>query len=239
MSSHQRQPSADTLEALRSGSVAVVERLPWSSNFTFLVNVEYHDTTRQAIYKPVVGEQPLWDFPRGLYKREVAAYELSIALGWPNVPPTVARDKAPFGSGSLQLFVDADFEQHYFTFIDAPTFFDSFLEVATFDVITNNADRKSGHCLRTADDEVWVIDHGLCFNTEPKLRTVIWEFASETIPPKLCDDMQRVADNIPASLRELLSDAEIDALVERMRALIEAPVLPSLASPRQYPYPLI
>ena len=103
-------------ELLRTCELSVVGRLPWSSNLTFLVTVEADGPEPlHAVYKPASGERSLWDFPDGLYRREVAAYELSEALGWGLVPPTVERVDGPFGPGSLQLFVEADYEQHYFT----------------------------------------------------------------------------------------------------------------------------
>src|SRR5262245_47760762 len=103
------------LELLGGGEIAVKGRLPWASNATFLVEVTRGQTATLAVYKPQRGERPLWDFPRGLHRREVAAYQLSEALGWSLVPPTLLRDDGPYGPGSVQLFVDAEFEEHYFT----------------------------------------------------------------------------------------------------------------------------
>ena len=143
-----------------------------------------------AVYKPARGERSLWDFPDGLYRREVAAYELSEALGWGLVPPTVVRDDGPFGPGSLQLFVEADYEQHYFTLLDDGGHDEDVLRaICAFDIVANNADRKSGHVLRGPDGRLWAIDHGLCFHRQPKLRTVIWDFADEAVPgePILAD----------------------------------------------------
>ena len=127
------------------------------------------------------GEAPLWDFPDGtLHRREVAAFELARALGWPRVPPTVLRD-GPYGPGSVQLFVSFDPAEHFFTLEVEHA--DTFRRVAMFDLAANNADRKGGHCLLDADGEIWVIDHGVCFAVEPKLRTVIWTFVDEPLPP--------------------------------------------------------
>ena len=111
----------------------------------------------------------------------MAAYELAEALGWRLVPETVARRDGPLDAGSLQRFVDADFEQHYFTLLEVDAHRAALKRMATFDVIANNADRKGGHCLLDADGQVWGIDHGLCFHAEPKLRTVIWDFAGEPL----------------------------------------------------------
>ncbi len=135
----------------------------------------------RAVYKPLRGERPLWDFPDGLYRREVAAYELSAALGWSLVPETVARDDGPYGAGSYQRFVDADFTEHYFTLLEQPDHHDLLRRIAVFDLVANNADRKSGHCLLGDDGNIWGIDHGLCFAVPPKLRTVMWDFAGEPI----------------------------------------------------------
>ena len=162
-------PPADPLTLLTEGEVSLVGRMPWSSNATYLVELCHEGEEAQAVYKPVRGERPLWDFPSGLHKREVAAYVLSEALGWGIVPPTVLRDDAPIGEGSLQLFVPADFEQHYFTLHDRPETHLALMTIATFDLIVNNTDRKSGHCLLGLDGRIYGIDQGLCFAVEPKL----------------------------------------------------------------------
>ena len=135
----------------------------------------------RAIYKPRRGERPLWDFPSGLDHREVAAYELSEALGWDLVPPTILRD-GPLGMGSVQLFIEADFEQHYFTLYEDEAHHDALRTMCAFDLVGNNTDRKSGHCLLGLDGRIRGIDHGLMFHHEFKLRTVIWEFGGEPVP---------------------------------------------------------
>ena len=147
----------------------------------------------RGIYKPLRGERPLWDFEPGLHKREVAAYELSQAMGIGAVPPTILRHDGPLGEGSIQWFVDADHREHYFTIAEhRPDLHDQLRAIAVLDVIANNTDRKSGHCLLApgwADAEpserVWAIDNGLCFATDFKLRTVIWEFAGESLSDAL------------------------------------------------------
>ena len=124
--------------------------MPWSSNATFLANLG--TTGAQAIYKPVRGERPLWDFEPGLHRREVAAYRLSEAMGFGVVPPTVLRDDAPLGEGSLQWFVDADHREHYFTIAEQrPELHPQLRDIAVLDVVANNTDRKSGHCLLAGD----------------------------------------------------------------------------------------
>ena len=170
--------------------------MPWSSNATFLVNLADGDDEMLAIYKPQRGERPLWDFPRGtLCHREVAAFEVSEALGWDIVPDTVLRD-GPAGIGMMQRFVEHDPEEHYFTLLEEHA--DAFRRMAAFDVVINNTDRKGGHCLRALDDgRIFGIDHGVSFHAQWKLRTVIWEFGGESIPPDVCSDLHRFADAAP------------------------------------------
>jgi uncharacterized repeat protein (TIGR03843 family) len=240
MSAHERPSSAIRLTSLLDGGeITVLGRMPWSSNFTFLVEVRNGDRTERAVYKPVAGEQPLHDFPPELYKREVAAFELSRALGWPRVPETVVVTDAPNGIGSLQQFRPADFEQHYFTLLEDPETHPQLLEIAVFDVIANNADRKAGHCLYGDDGSIYAIDNGLCFHAEPKLRTVIWEFENEPVPEELLADVERVISAIPTVLVSLLTEVERTALTGRMRAMLKDPDLPPLTSQHQYPWPLI
>ncbi len=225
--------------ALAHGTVEVTGRLPWSSNFTFLVAIEHGDETVQAIYKPLEGEQPLWDFPAGLFRREVAAYALAEALGWPNIPETVVRQDAPFGIGSLQRFVAADFEEHYFSLLADDSNHEALMAIAAFDVIANNADRKAGHCLVDGDQRLWAIDHGLCFHREEKLRTVIWDFAGEAVPETLLVDLARLAGDLPLVLPNLLAPEEVTAVAERITRLLDEPTFPEPTSERQYPWPLI
>ena len=172
------------LTTLEQGKVDVKGRFLWGSNYTFLVDVTKGKVAIAAVYKPSRGERPLWDFPRGtLAAREVAAYLTSQALGWNLVPPTVLREEGPAGPGSLQLYVDADVEHHYFTFSEDEK--QELRHVALFDVLINNADRKGGHVLMSPDGHIWSIDHGVCFHQDNKLRTVIWDFACERIPDEL------------------------------------------------------
>ncbi len=195
----------------------------------------------RAIYKPHRGERPLWDFPSGLYRREAAAYELSLWLGWSVVPPTILRD-ADYGLGSVQLFIEADFAKHYFTFLEDETFHDQLRTMAVFDVIANNADRKGGHVLVDSQGHLWGIDNGLCFNVEPKLRTVIWDFAGETLLPHLTADLKRLAEATPDDLgviSGLLLPDELDAMKTRAYRLLEHDELPAPRSDHAYPWPLV
>jgi uncharacterized repeat protein (TIGR03843 family) len=225
---------------LSRGTIEVEGRMPWSSNNTFLVTVNENGRTVPAIYKPGRGERPLWDFPDGLYRREVAAYELSEALGWGFVPPTVEVANGPFGPGSLQLFVDADFEQHYFTLLEDDSHHRALKRIATFDVLANNADRKGGHCLLDGEGRIWGIDHGLCFHVQQKLRTVIWDFAGEPIHRDDATDIERVLESgLPETLTTCLHPEERRALEKRARRLLEDRRLPEPRTDHPYPWPLV
>lgn len=214
--------------------------MPWSSNGTYLATVTHGDTCVAAIYKPGRMERPLWDFPDGLYRREIAAYQLSKVLGWGFVPPTVGIADGPLGDGSLQLFIDADFEQHYFTLLEEDRHRASLKRMALFDVLANNADRKGGHCLVDAADRVWGIDHGLCFHVQPKLRTVIWDFAGEKIDDQDAEAITKLVDTeLADSLGTLLHSEEIRALRSRARRLLELGTLPEPRSDHPYPWPLV
>jgi uncharacterized repeat protein (TIGR03843 family) len=238
---NKRSPSSVALSVLSSGSVEVQGRMPWSSNGTYLVTVTGEDTPPMvAVYKPGRAERPLWDFPDGLFRREVAAYELSEALGWGFVPPTLERSDGPLGPGSLQMFVDADFEQHYFTLMEDDRHHRVLKRMATFDFLANNADRKGGHCLLDADGRIWAIDHGLCFHAQPKLRTVIWDFAGEELCPDDSADIERlVAAGLPESLRRILHQDELRALEARAQVLIRQGRLPEPRRDHPYPWPLV
>lgn len=228
-----------TLHVLREATMTVEGRMPWSSNATFLVALQLGDRSARAVYKPVRGERPLWDFPPGLGKREVAAWELAQALGWDLVPPTVLRD-GPLGEGSVQHFVDADFEQHYFTLLEDESRHPQLRRLAAFDIVANNTDRKGGHCLLAADGHIYGIDHGLAFHEDFKLRTVIWDFGGEPVPDDLLADLHRLLDEgLPDTLSELLTPVECRALLFRARALVESATFPVDTSGRQYPWPLV
>lgn len=213
-------------------------RMPWSSNATFLVTMRCDDVEQRAIYKPVRGERPLWDFEPGLHKRERAAYLLSEHLGVGVVPPTVIRD-GPLGEGSFQWFVDADHSEHYFTIHEQrPDLHDQLREIAVLDVLANNTDRKSGHCL-LAHDRVWAIDNGLCFSAPFKLRTVIWEFGGEPVPEHLLDRVSPLIESVPLDVAALLDEDEIAALRHRATKLVTERVLPVDHSGHRYPWPLV
>ena len=224
---------------LQNGDVEVLGRMPWSSNATYLCEVHCGADAVRAIYKPRRGERPLWDFPSGLDHREVAAYELSEALGWDLVPLTILRD-GPLGPGSVQRFVDADFEQHYFTLYEDVANHDQLRAMCAFDLVGNNTDRKSGHCLLGLDGRIRGIDHGLMFHHEFKLRTVIWEFGGEPVPAPLLEAVDRLAEaDLPDRLAALLDPFERDAVRARARALVRAGCFPIDETGRRYPWPLV
>ncbi len=232
------------VQLLLEGGVELVGQILSSSNVIFLASVTGDDLQALAVYKPHRGERPLWDFPQGtLCLREVAAYVVSRALGWPLIPPTVLRD-GPHGVGALQLFIDADLEATYFSLREERRA--DLFPVALFDILSNNADRKGGHLLLDEWDRIWAIDNALTFHAEPKLRTVIWDFAWEPIPGAYQSDLSELQEQLAGEgplrekLAKLLTEEEIAALNARLAALLENPVLPH-PDPhrRQVPWPLV
>jgi hypothetical protein len=232
------------LTHLQEGEMAITGQFNWGSNYTFLVTVSYHSETIEAVYKPQRGERPLWDFPaETLAGREVAAYVISEALGWGLVPPTIFRNGAELGPGSLQQRVEHDPDLHYFTFDD--TIRQLLRPTAMFDLIINNADRKGGHILLGEGGKIWLIDHGICFHAEPKLRTVVWDFVDEPLPADLAADAARLqADLAGAALRRdlsrYLSEEELDAMAARIGNLLAADRFPAPPEDERYtPWPLV
>ena len=232
------------LRTLTNGQIQVDGRFVWGSNYTFLVQVKFGSVELAAVYKPSRGEQPLWDFPPGtLAAREVAAYLTAHSLGWDLVPPTVLRQDGPAGPGSLQLYVDVDQERHYFTFTEEER--QRLRPVAVLDVLINNADRKGGHILLAPDDHIWLIDHGVCFHREYKLRTVVWDFIGEPIPDHLLSDLQTFLDrfssdpDLQAAYARLLSPIEVEALVTRAEQLLAEQRFQEPSPGQTYPWPLV
>ncbi len=229
-----------TADVLRHGEVEVLGAMPWSSNGTFLVQVTCGADHLPAIYKPERGERPLWDFPGGLWKREVATSLLSDHLGLDLVPTTVQRDDAPLGVGSLQAFVPARFAEHFFTIRERDDVVPALRRLCAFDLVANSADRKGGHCLIDEDDRLWAIDNGLTFHTEFKVRTVIWDYAGEPVP----DDVLRALDRmlgepLPRELADLLDRSERDALRDRAGAVLAGGRFPHDPTGRRIPWPLV
>ncbi len=229
-----------TIPLLASGEIEVLGRMPWSSNGTYLVHIDDGTDHTQAVYKPQTGERPLWDFEPGLWRREVATYELATALGWPVVPPTIVRHDAPLGVGSLQWFVPADFEQHYFTLQTEARHRRRLEQICLLDLVANNTDRKSGHVLLGLDGNVWAIDNGLSFHEDFKIRTVLWDFGGEAIEAELADALARLIDTgLPEVFDDLLDSDERRATLERARALLSGGRFPVDPTGRCYPWPLV
>lgn len=214
--------------------------MPYSSNITLLSEVVLGDANIAAIYKPLSGERPLSDFTDGLCYREVAAYRLSADLGWELIPPTVLRKDGPFGVGSLQLFIHANFQEHYFSLMGDATLEPKFIEFAIFDLIGNNADRKSGHILIDGDCQLWGIDNGLMFHQSPKLRTVIWEFGGAELTQSQIQDLCRVQLSANELFDGLINPNEIKAFIKRCQFLSSKKKLPRVdPEARPYPWPLV
>lgn len=269
-------PDTDVAARLTRAELELVGRFADASNATLLVRLADRDPRRLdelaaelgrdpgpgdlpaadlAVYKPLRGERPLWDFPHHtLHRREVAAYELSEALGWGLVPVTVLRTDAPLGPGSLQRFVRHDLDEHYFTLLEegAEEVLAQLRAMVVFDLIANNADRKGGHVLRERDPapaagddarpgRLRCIDHGIAFHAQEKLRTVAWDFAGEPVPAALREDVARVADGLAGGLGErfaaLLSPEEAAALRRRAERTAALARLPEPAGPWPMPWP--
>jgi len=233
-------PSDPSIRGLLESAVITRCRpIMWGSNGTFLVTMHGENGAGEshAIYKPRRGESPLWDFPHGtLFKREMAAFLVSEALGWALVPPTVTRD-GPYGVGSVQLFIEHDTEDYF----HSPVRRDAAAagRIALLDLVLNNADRKNEHCLRALDGRTWAIDHGLTFHPEPKLRTVIWDFAGQAIQECLLEDLTRLRVSLQpgadlyTELCALVSEEEISATRRRVKRLAQNGVYPDPGARRR------
>jgi hypothetical protein len=231
----------DQQDLLSHGTIEVEGRVAGSSNQALLVTVTLDGVEAQACYKSEAGERSLWDFPDGLWRREVAAYELDLVLGTDLVPTTVVRSDAPFGIGSLQWWVDDNLEDHYFTLRDRPELYEWFAQLCAFDVIANNADRKAGHVIYDAT-RCWAIDNGLCFHEQNKLRTVIWEYAGLGIDDELLEKIDRLAKGNVGNLAKYLSASEVAFTQMRASSLVDSRQYPELDEEREwppYPWPLI
>jgi hypothetical protein len=224
--------------------MSLVGQIMWGSNYTFLVNLIHGEHQVKAIYKPARGERPLWDFDSGtLAAREVAAYLASRELGLNMVPPTILRQDGIAGPGSLQLIIEVDSDRNYLAFGEEEK--QRLRPVALFDILINNADRKAGHVLLDPEDRLWLIDHGVSFHEEYKLRTVIWDFVGEPIPEKLLAELhgfrKRLANDssLRESFSELLAENEIVAMLHRADTLLAEPHFPAPGAGRPYPWPLV
>jgi len=237
-----------TLSILQQGKISLRGEFMWGSNYTYLAEVGHGGEKLQAVYKPTKGVRPLWDFPTAsLARREVAAYLISEALGWELVPPTAYRRDAPMGPGSLQLYIEHDPEYHYFNF--SPEDRQRLRPTVLFDLIANNADRKGSHILLDEHRHIWLIDHGICFHAEEKLRTVAWDFAGEPIPPRLSAELEQIVQKIAqadqpggaslgSELEHYLNHTETVALKRRLERLLASGCFPNPdPNRRQYPWP--
>jgi uncharacterized repeat protein (TIGR03843 family) len=222
------------VEVLTHGALEIHGRIPDSSNVTLLVTATIGNDELLGVFKPERGERALWDFPPGLWRREVATYELDVLLGTGCVPLTVARDDPDWGAGSVQRWVHEDGVEHYLTLCDRPGLADWFRALAALDVVANNTDRKSGHVLLEGE-RCWAIDNGLCFHVDDKLRTVIWEFALEPITPALLARLDAVAGGAVDVLRGLLDEDEVAATMRRAGELRDAGQLPEPVQRGHYP----
>jgi len=232
-------PSDSSQAVLANGEIELKGQFTRGNNYTFLVNVCHAGSEIPAVYKPTRGEQPLWDFPgNSLAGREVCAYLVSQALGFGMVPFTLLRD-GPLGLGSLQKYIDHDPNYHYFNF--KPADLERLRPVVLFDLLVNNADRKGSHILvQKRTRKLYLIDHGLCFHVEDKLRTVIWNFAGEPIPVDLLVALATFRANrqFSTSLALYLSPEEVVALDQRAEALLAAGQFPFPPEDRRaFPYP--
>ncbi len=225
-----RQPEGGSLDAARvhevltTGELSIEGRLIEASNTTLFATVRHDGTELACVYKPVAGERPLWDFPDGtLAGREVAAHLVSEATGWEVVPLTVLRD-GPFGPGACQLWIDVDEDVDLVALLrsDHP----GLQRIAIFDAVVNNADRKGGHLLPTRGGHVFGVDHGVCFATDDKLRTVLWQWRGRRLPDDALDALTALRDDVGselgAELCSLLTTREVAATKRRIDRLLRS-----------------
>ena len=226
----EKQETSEVVSLLREGEVTACRMVPRGTNSVFLLVLRRENDIIKTVYKPRRGEAPLWDFPDGtLYLREAAAYLVSQALGWHFIPPTEIRE-GPYGIGVVQQFITARPNASYSSMVRKHSF--EFRQIAVFDWLVNNADRKAGHCLEGEDGRIWGIDHGLTFNVMPKLRTVIWDFSGEAIPKKLVADLYNFKKQLEGntdlrqSLSHLITVNETTALEKRLKIILRRPIFP-------------
>jgi uncharacterized repeat protein (TIGR03843 family) len=248
----------DEQELLSRGDIEITGRIMPASNATFFGTATLDGETIECVYKPVAGERPLWDFPDGtLARREVAAYAVSEALGWNVVPTTVLRGEAPAGAGMVQAWREPDPGQDPVDLVRPSQVPDGYLHVldaydgddrpvalvhedsdplrrmAVFDVVVNNADRKGGHVLPMPDGHRFGVDHGVSFNVDDKLRTVLWGWAHEALDPEdaagvrsLRDQLCDPGTEVSVRLHDLLTRREVEATVARCELLLRRNTMP-------------
>ena len=210
----------EAVHLLHTGELSIEGRVIDASNATFYCAVELDGRSAACVYKPMAGERPLWDFPDGtLAEREVAAYDVAVAMGWPVVPPTVLRD-GPAGPGMVQLWIDTDETVDIARFMrrrDNPRL----RQIAIFDAVVNNADRKGGHLLPTAAGQVYGVDHGVTFSAEDKLRTVLWQWAGQRLPGEACEVLTELRADLDRDLGRRLAELLTKREVSRTRARVD------------------
>ena len=227
-------------DSLATGDLEILGLMAGSSNYTFLARL-CNGAEQLVVYKPRRGEAPLWDFMTGtLCHREVAAHLVARAAGWNFVPWTILRD-GPLGIGAVQQFIDHDPNVTAFDLAEGHS--KELMQIALFDVVSNNADRKAGHVLIDGEGQLWGIDHGLCFHRHHKLRTVLWDYVGEEIPERDLAAVERMlgelAGGLGAELAPLLHPAEVSALAARAAMVLESKVFPEPGPGRAYPWPPI
>lgn len=230
-----------TLDILRNGTVELQGLFRLGSNDTFLCSMQSPLGILRAVYKPIQGERPLWDFPSGtLGNREVAAYHVARIAGWNFVPPTVFREEGPLGPGSFQEYLPLKLEENYFFLREQDP--DTLRQVAAFDVVINNADRKAMHVARDPSGRTWLIDHGVCFHVQWKVRTVIWEFAGEDLPTDIRNTLMQLRLS-QTELRDVLGGFlhadETEAMEMRIDALLAVGKFPEPGFGRSIPWPIM
>jgi uncharacterized repeat protein (TIGR03843 family) len=260
----------DALDLLCRGSIELEGRLVDASNTTLRGVIELDGVVARCVYKPVRGERPLWDFPEGtLAGREVSAYLVSTATGWGIVPPTVLRAEGPLGQGMCQLWIDEDRQDvdeplvgfvpnrrlpsgwyrvvsardeygrpYVLAHADDPRL----ARMAVFDAVVNNADRKGGHVIPTVDRHVYGVDHGICFHTEDKLRTVLWGWSGQPLPDDTIEVLEQLVVDLNArlgaTLREHLTVREVSTLRSRILDLLDRRCFPEPSEERHViPWP--
>jgi uncharacterized repeat protein (TIGR03843 family) len=211
----------EALVLLRSGELSVEGRLVDASNATFYCAATVDGCTAACVYKPIAGERPLWDFPDGtLAEREVAAYEVAVAMDWPIVPPTVYREDGPVGPGMVQLWIDADESVDIARFMRRRDH-EGLRHIAVLDAVINNADRKGGHLLPLPNGHVYGVDHGVSFNVDEKLRTVLWQWAGARLPAEVTETLQQLRVDLDGTLGERLGELLTRREVARTRARVD------------------
>ncbi len=237
MAANERSPeqqdpagSQEAIELLTAGDLEIAGRLAEASNATLYCTITLGDRQAACVYKPVAGERPLWDFPHGtLAGREIAAYAVSQASGWDIVPPTVYRD-GPFGPGMCQLWIDSDPSVDLIALARSGSHA-GLRAMAVFDAVINNADRKVGHLLPAPGGHLYGCDHGVSFAREYKLRTVLWQWRGNPLPAGAVTALRRISASLrggglTATLREWLTDDEVEATSMRVEMLIKHRVHP-------------